>query len=59
MDEFDLLLEYQLRRLLAPVVAAPVPVRRKRVDLARAERGSDRLKRTPKNLVAVPVEVVF
>jgi hypothetical protein len=37
MNEFDLLLEFQLRRLLGPVVAAPVPVRRKPRDLRRTD----------------------
>jgi hypothetical protein len=31
MDDFDRLLELQLRRKLDPLVAAPVPVRRGRV----------------------------
>ena len=30
MDDFDRLLEFQLRRKLDPLVAAPVPVRRAR-----------------------------
>ena len=31
MDDFELLLEHHLRRMLDPVVAAPVPPRRGRV----------------------------
>jgi hypothetical protein len=38
MDDFDRLLEYQLRRKLDPVVAAPVPVRRGRAGSGRPGR---------------------
>jgi hypothetical protein len=39
MDDFDRLLEFQLRRKLDGVVAAPVPVRRGRDGLGRATKG--------------------
>ena len=35
MDDFDRLLEHQLRRQLDPLVAAPVPVRRGRAGSGR------------------------
>jgi hypothetical protein len=35
MDDFDRLLEFHLRRKLDPVVAAPVPVRRRKVGSRR------------------------
>jgi hypothetical protein len=38
MDDFDRLLEYQLRRKLDAVVAAPVPVRRGRAGSGRPDR---------------------
>jgi hypothetical protein len=37
MNEFDLRLESELRRLLAPVVAAPTPVRRNPTVLRRTD----------------------
>jgi hypothetical protein len=39
MDDFDRLLEFQLRRKLDGVVAAPVPVRRARAGLGRLTKG--------------------
>jgi len=39
MDDFDRLLEFQLRRKLDGVVAAPVPVRRGRAGLGRLTKG--------------------
>lgn len=39
MDDFDRLLEFQLRRKLDGVVAAPVPVRRGRAGSGRTTRG--------------------
>jgi hypothetical protein len=38
MDDFDRLLEFQLRRKLDPLVAAPVPVRRGRAGSGRPSR---------------------
>jgi hypothetical protein len=39
MDDFDKLIEFQLRRRLDPLVAAPVPVRRGRVASGRLTKG--------------------
>jgi hypothetical protein len=39
MDDFDRLLELQLRRKLDAVVASPVPVRRGRAGLGRLHKG--------------------
>lgn len=39
MDDFDRLLEFQLRRQLDALVAAPVPVRRGRAGLGRPSKG--------------------
>ena len=39
MDDFDRLLEFQLRRKLDGVVAAPVPVRRGRAGSGRTTKG--------------------
>jgi hypothetical protein len=47
MDDFDRLLELQLRRKLDPLVAAPVPVRRGR---AGSGRPLARDKQTPKSI---------
>jgi hypothetical protein len=47
MDDFDRLIEFQLRRKLDPLMAAPVPVRRGRVGSGRPATG-DRGKRDPK-----------
>lgn len=38
MDDFDRLLEFQLRRRLDPLAAAPVPVRRGRAGSGRASK---------------------
>lgn len=47
MDDFDRLLELQLRRRLDPLVAAPVPVRRGRAVSSPAVKRRDR--ETPKS----------
>lgn len=39
MDDFDRLIEFQLRRKLDPLVAAPVPVRRGRDGSGRPATG--------------------
>jgi hypothetical protein len=39
MDDFDRLIEFQLRRRLDPLVAAPVPVRRGRGGSGRLTKG--------------------
>ncbi|HVC77194.1 MAG TPA: hypothetical protein VND96_11850 [Candidatus Micrarchaeaceae archaeon] len=39
MDDFDRLIEFQLRRKLDPLVAGPVPVRRGRDRSGRPARG--------------------
>ena len=41
MDDFDRLLEFQLRRTFDPVVAAPVPVRRGRAGSGSAQKPRD------------------
>jgi hypothetical protein len=60
MDDLDLLLELQLRRLLDPIVAARVPVRRTHMDLRPAgyAPGLRGLMPAPQ-MVAVPVKVRF
>jgi hypothetical protein len=57
MNDFDLLLEFQLRHLLAPIQAAPVPARRKQPERPRAAYTASFDELTPRNLVAVPVEI--
>jgi hypothetical protein len=52
MNEFDRLLETQLRRFLDPIVATPPPARR-----ARAEP-KQQLIVLPEKLIAVPAEVL-
>jgi hypothetical protein len=54
MDDFDRLLEYQLRRKLNPIVSRPVPVRRGR---ARQVGPSDRDRREApiKKMGVVPI----
>jgi hypothetical protein len=37
MNEFDLRLEFELRRLLNPIVAAPAPIRCKGLDRQRTD----------------------
>ena len=52
MDDFDRLLEFQLRRKLDGVVAAPVPVRRGRAGLGRpARRGG--VEKAPRSMGGV------
>jgi hypothetical protein len=56
MDDFDRLLELQLRRKLDAVVASPVPVRRGRAGLGRPTRGAnDHAK--PKLMGCLPIEL--
>jgi hypothetical protein len=56
MNDFDRWLEFQLRRKLDPVVAAPVPVRRGRAESGRLNKGIDR--DTPiKRMGGLPIEL--
>ena len=56
MDDFDRLLELQLRRKLDAVVASPVPVRRGRAGLGRMNQSpNDQTK--PKAMGCMPVEL--
>lgn len=57
MNESHLQLESELRRLLAPVVAAPVPVRRKPIDLRRTDYALGPGQFIPETPVAVLIEV--
>ncbi|MDQ6721726.1 MAG: hypothetical protein M3003_13145 [Candidatus Dormibacteraeota bacterium] len=59
MNDFDRLLEFQLRRLLDPVVASPVPVRRTQEEPRRryVMQSVIELTPAPDTTVAVPVEV--
>ncbi|MDQ6877385.1 MAG: hypothetical protein M3082_06740 [Candidatus Dormibacteraeota bacterium] len=52
MNDFDLRLEFHLRQLLAPLEAAPVPLRRKKSDRLLDAGAPER----PLRLVLVPVE---
>ena len=54
MDEFEMRLESELRRLLDPVVAAPIPVRRKLTDLRRTDYALGPGYFVPETLVPVP-----
>jgi hypothetical protein len=56
MDDFDRLLEFQLRRKLDGVVAAPVPVRRGRAGSGRltTERRDEP---TPRSMGIFPIEL--
>lgn len=56
MDDFDRLLELQLRRCLDRVVAAPVPFRRAPNRRTRVIHTAIEL--TPETMVAVPVQVL-
>jgi hypothetical protein len=56
MDDFDRLLEFQLRRKLDGVVAAPVPVRRGRVGLGRLSKGH-REEATKKSAGIIPIQL--
>ena len=56
MDGFDRLLEFQLRRKLDPIVAAPVPVRRGRAWRSRPSK-LDRHEPPIKIAGCIPVEL--
>ena len=56
MDDFDRLLEFQLRRKLAAVVAAPVPVRRGQAASDRL-RGDRRDNASSKRMGIIPIEL--
>ena len=56
MDDFDRLLEFQLRRKLDGVVAAPVPVRRGRAGLGRFIKGH-REEATKKSGGIIPIQL--
>lgn len=55
MDDFDRLLEFQLRRKLDAVVAAPVPIRRGRAGWGRLKKG--RGGADPKTIGGLPIEL--
>ena len=55
MDDFDRLLEFQLRRKLDAVVAAPVPVRRGRAGWGRLKKGRGEADR--KTMGGLPIEL--
>jgi hypothetical protein len=57
MNEFDRHLEIQLRRFLDPVVATPVPVRRKAKDVIQTGGATGLIELPALALIAVPVEV--
>ncbi|HZK75165.1 MAG TPA: hypothetical protein VFD88_14340 [Clostridia bacterium] len=57
MNEFDLLLESELRRLLAPVVAAPAPRRRGAVDIRKPKHSFGRGGLRAEDLVPIRVEI--
>lgn len=54
MDDFDRLLEFQLRRKLDGVVAAPVPVRRGRAGSGRLAKGQEP---TKKSVGIIPIQL--
>jgi hypothetical protein len=54
MDDFDRLIEFQLRRRLDPLMTAPVPIRRGRLASGRPATG-DRGKRDGKPKAAALV----
>ena len=56
MDDFDRLLEFQLRRKLDGVVAAPVPVRRGRAGLGRLTKGH-REEAAKKSAGIIPIQL--
>ena len=56
MDDFDRLLEFQLRRKLDGVVAAPVPVRRGRAGSGRLAGGRHQAV-TPRSIGIIPIEL--
>ena len=55
MDDFDRLLEFQLRRKLDGVVASPVPVRRGRAGSGRLT--GERREEAPKSIGISPIEL--
>jgi hypothetical protein len=55
VDDFDRLLEFQLRRKLDAVVAAPVPVRRGRAGSGRTNKGG-REEATIKKMCGIAIE---
>ena len=57
MNDFDRMLESELRQLLDPVVKAPAPPRRRPAYVERAGGPTVELTLVPETLVAVPVEV--
>jgi hypothetical protein len=57
MDELDLRLESELRRLLDPLVAAPIPVRMKLIVLRRTNYALGPGECVPETLVPVPAAV--
>jgi hypothetical protein len=60
MDDFDRLLESQLRRKLNPIVAAPVPPRRDRLSSKRDRLSSKKDRRAepaPRRLGAIPIDL--
>jgi hypothetical protein len=57
MNELDLQLESELRRWLAPVVAAPVPIRWKPIELRRTDYALGPGQFIPENPAAVPIEL--
>lgn len=57
MDDFDRLIEFQLRRKLDPLMAAPVPVRRGRLASGRPATGErDKRDAKPKAVALVLLE---
>jgi hypothetical protein len=57
MNEFDLLLESELRRLLDPVVAAPAPWRRRAVDIRKPNNSFGRGGFRAEDLVPIRVKI--
>jgi hypothetical protein len=56
MDDFDRLLEFQLRRKLDGVVAAPVPVRRGRAGSGRLTK-ERRAEASPRSIGIIPIQL--
>jgi hypothetical protein len=54
MDEFEMRLESELRGLLDPVVAAPIPVLRKLIDPRRTDYALGPGEFVPETLVPLP-----
>lgn len=57
MNEFDRLLESELRRLLDPVVAAPAPRRRRVVDIRKPKYSFGRGGFRAEDLVPIRVKI--